>query len=174
MAAAPEGLRVEAHRDLALTRHRPWVRWILVAALAAVLVLGLLNLFGQHPTTASASAPQASLTLYAPTHIRSGLYFESRFTIFAHSELKNATLVLDPGWLEGTTMNSLEPSPVSEGSRNGRLTFELGRIPAGHTYVLFMQLQVNPTNVGSHAENVSLFDGPRKILTLDRTLIVFP
>ncbi len=42
--------------------------------------------------------------------------------------------MLDPGWLEGMTLNTLEPSPVGEANRDGRIALELGRIPAGTTH----------------------------------------
>jgi hypothetical protein len=37
-----------------------------------------------------------------------------------------------------------------------------------------MQLQVNPTNVGSRNQGVELDDGPKKIATIDRSMFVFP
>ena len=55
--------------------------------------------------------------------------------------------MLGPGWAEGMSINTIEPSPVSETSDNGRLSLELGHILAGQSYILFMQFQVNPTNV---------------------------
>ena len=62
----------------------------------------------------------------------------------------NAVLKLDPGWAEGMSINEIEPSPVNEASDNGRLSLELGHIPAGKSFLLFMQFQVNPTNVAWH------------------------
>jgi hypothetical protein len=52
--------------------------------------------------------------------------------------------------------------------------FELGRIPAGQKHVLFLQLQVNPTNVGRRSQNVRLFDGDELLATIERTVTVFP
>ena len=46
------------------------------------------------------------------------------------TELKQATLVLSQGWLEGNTINTIEPSPVGEASRNGSLSLDLGHVPA--------------------------------------------
>jgi hypothetical protein len=174
MAEVPERLTLAVNRDLVGRRHHQYVRWFLLALVVGLLVAALLNAFGQRPTTVTVDVPDASLSLYAPTTVRSGLYYEARFEIRAKRELKHAFLVLDPGWLEGTTQNTLEPSPVSEASRDGKLSFELGHIPAGNRYILFMQLQVNPTNVGNHTQDVALYDGKQRIATLDRTLTVFP
>ncbi len=112
--------------------------------------------------------------MYAPSRLRSGLFYESRFTIEAHRELRNATLVLDPGWLEGMTLNTLEPSPIGEASRDGRIALELGRVPAGALHRFFLHFQVNPTNIGYREQDVELHDGETPILHLDRTVTIFP
>jgi hypothetical protein len=112
--------------------------------------------------------------VYAPERVRGGLLYQARFTIDARRELREATLVLDPGWAEGITINTIEPSPVGEASRDGKLVFELGRIPAGGEHILFVQLQVNPTNVGRRSQDVELFDGPEQLATVERTITVFP
>ena len=98
----------------------------------------------------------------------------ARFRISAHTDLKQATLVLDPGWAESNTINTIEPSPVGEASRNGKLSFDLGHIGAGESFVLFMEFQMNPTNVGRHRQDVSLYDGSARLLVLHRRITVFP
>jgi len=83
--------------------------------------------------------------------------------------------VLDQGWAEGMAINTIEPSPVGEASRNGRLSFQLGHIPAGRSFILFMQFQVNPTNVAWHRpQDVELDDGNDKLLTIDRDIVIYP
>jgi len=139
-----------------------------------VPLLALLNVFGQHPSTTNAAAPAARLSVYAPARVRAGLLFEARFHVTAKQNLRNATLVLSSGWLEGMTVNTIEPSPTSEASKNGNLSLVLGHIPAGRTFLLFMQFQVNPINVGHRAQDVALYDGNRKLLEVHRTITVFP
>ena len=131
-------------------------------------------MFGQRPSGTHAATSAASLELYAPARLRSGLLFEARFTIRAFRDLDHARLTLSPGWSEGMQMNTIEPSPVDETSEDGRLVFSLGKIPAGHIYRLFMQFQTNPTNVGRRSANVVLLDGSRPLIVIHRTLTVFP
>ena len=131
-------------------------------------------MFGQRPETDIASADGVELELYSPERVRSGLFFMSRFTIRAEREIESATLVLDPGWLEGITLNTVEPAPVGEANRDGRLALELGRIRAGTEYVFFLHFQVNPTNVGRRPQDVELTDGETSLLTIDRAVTVFP
>jgi hypothetical protein len=175
MAQAPETLTLERHRDLdGLYVSGLVVRRVGYALLGAVAVLGLLNVFGQRPSTATVDTADAKLELYAPSHLRGGLLYMARFSLTAKQDLKQATLVLDPGWAESMTINTIEPSPTEETSDNGRLSFELGHVPAGESYVLFMEFQVNPTNVGRRSQDVELRDGERHIATIDRTVTVFP
>jgi hypothetical protein len=173
VADTPAFLTLAGNRDRAgsVEVH---VRRVLVTLLALFLLAGLLNVFGQRPETSTAGTSAASLKVYAPARLRSGLYAEARFTIDAHEDVKDAMLVLDSGWAEGITINTIEPSPLGEASRNGKLVFDLGHIPAGQTYILFMQLQINPTNVGHRSQNVALYDGDKFLTSIDRTITVFP
>jgi hypothetical protein len=174
VADAPDLLSLRRHRDLVGREKRPIARWVLLTLLGLFCLLGLGNAFGQRPQTHVAAGPAATLKVYSPERVRSGLYFESRFHIHALRALKEATLVLDPGWMEGMTLNSAEPSPVGESSRDGRLALELGHIPAGEDHLLFLQFQVNPTNVGHRSQDVGLFDGDELLLSVDRSVTIFP
>ena len=92
----------------------------------------------------------------------------------AHQDIKNATLALGGGWANGLTINTLEPSPSNETSDNGNLSFQLGSINAGSTFVLHMDFQVNPTTVGSRKQQVALLDGNTVLVSLTRHLTVYP
>jgi hypothetical protein len=174
VASPPDKLSVSRHRDLEGRDRRRFVRWAIVAALGLFLVLGLGNAFGQRPDVDTASAGGVELEVYSPSRLRSGLYFMTRFTIRAEREVENATLLLDPGWLEGMTLNTLEPAPVGEANRDGKLALELGRVRAGTEHVFFLHFQVNPTNVGRRPQDVELHDGTTPLLHIDRTVTVFP
>jgi len=172
----PDTLVLRRHRDLeGMGRRGIWVRRAVIGAIALISVLALFDVFGQRPSTARAATAAAILSVYSPTAIRGGDFMEARFHVTAKQELKNARLVLDPGWAEGLSINTVEPSPASQSSANGRLAFELGRIPAGQSYILFMQFQVNPTNLAwQRPQNVELLDGTTPILHVHRSLTVFP
>ena len=175
MTDIPDRLVLERHRDRESLRRYPWPRWSVISLLVLFSVLGLLNVFGQRPETIHAASPAADLKLYAPTHLRGGLLFSARFDIVAHRDLENAILILDPGWAEGMAINTIEPSPLGEGSDNGRLTLQLGHIPSGDSYLLWMQFQVNPTNVAwQRPAGVTLADGSAPLLHIDRSYTIFP
>ena len=174
MAAVPDQLTLSRHRDLQGRAHRPFVRWALLSLVGLLLLLGLLNVFGQNPQTDTVSADGVELEVNSPQRLRSGLFFMSRFTIRAEREVKAATLVLDPGWLEGITLNTLTPAPVGEANRDGKVALDLGRVPAGTKHVFFLHFQVNPTELGRRAQNVELYDGETPLLEIDRTVTIFP
>jgi hypothetical protein len=174
MADVPDQIVLERHRDLGSWGYNRPVRYAILALVGAVCVLGLLNVFGQRPSTLTADAPKASLELFAPSRVRGGLLYEARFTIRAHRPLTHVVLQLAPGWAEGHQINTIEPSPIAETSRNGSLVLTLGAVPAGQHYTLWMQFQVDPTNVGHRDAGVVLYDGDEKLLAIDRTITVFP
>jgi hypothetical protein len=174
VASTPDQLTLARHRDLRDSVHRPYARWAVLTALGLLCLLGLLNVFGQRPQTGTASAAGVELEVYSPERLRSGLFFMSRFTIRAERELAAATLLLDPGWLEGITLNTLVPSPVGEANRDGRIAFDLGRVRAGTEHVFFLHFQVNPTEIGRRSQDVDLYDGETPLLHVDRTVTIFP
>ena len=174
MASVPDHLTLKRHRDLVGRESRPYVRWVLLALIGVVLLLGLANVFGQRPHTDTAAADGIELEVYSPEHLRSGLFFMSRFTIQAEREIEAATLLLDPGWVEGITLNTLVPSPVGEANRDGKIAFDLGRVRAGTKHVFFLHFQVNPTEIGRRSQDVQLLDGESSLLAIDRTVTIYP
>lgn len=175
MSDIPDGIVLKRHRDLDGMRETLWPRRLIVGAIVVFAVLGLLNVFGQRPVNASADATAASLELNAPDRLRGGLLFSARFHVTAHRDVKDAVLVLDQGWAEGMAINTIEPSPVGEASRDGKLSLDLGHIPAGQSYVLYMQFQANATNVAWHRRaGVALLDGSTRLLHIDRKVTIYP
>jgi hypothetical protein len=170
----PDQIVLERDLELSGRGHELWIRRGLFALVPLVSLLALLNLFGQRPTDSQASAAAATLKLHAPQRVRSGLLYQARFTIEAHRDVRNAVLVLDPGWFEGMTVNTIEPSPAEERSVDGDTALGLGPIAAGRSHVLYMQFQINPTNVGRRSQAVRLLDGKTPLLTLERSITVFP
>jgi hypothetical protein len=175
MPDIPDAIVLKRDRDLEGRRYDVWVRRGLMSLIAAVPVIALFNVFGQRPETHTLVGPAASLKIYAPARLRGGLLYEGRFHITARQDIKDAYLVLGPGWAEGMSINTIEPSPVSEASNSGRLSLELGHIGAGKSFILFMQFQVNPTNIAlGRKQTVWLNDGKDRLLTFSREITIFP
>lgn len=174
MANQPDYIVVSRDRDLRGRRGDVWARRGVAVLLGVIPLLALLNVFGQHATTSKAVAQSATVEVHAPPAVRMGLLFSARITIHANEKLQDAALVLDSNWLEGMTLNTLEPSPVSETSQNGSLRLELGQIEAGQDFKVYLSFQVNPTTVSHRDQNVELVDGDRSIAIVHRTMTVYP
>jgi len=174
VAHAPQTLTLKTNRDRRNWWQSPWLRRVLLLLPLALVVLAFLNAFGQRMVTARATSPTAMLSVTAPERARSGLIYAARFRVVARRELKKATLLLDQGWADGYTVNGQAPQPVTQGSSDGRLVYDLGHIPAGHRLVFWLSLQVNPTTVGRHGQSVRLYDGDKLLATVRRSVFIFP
>jgi hypothetical protein len=172
--AAPTSIDLGQHRDLEGRSHEAWIRRAVLFLLLVAPVLGLLNFFGQSPGSSTVGSGVATLNVLSPTRLRSGLLYQARFQIIAHQNIKNAILELDPDWLEGMTINTIEPTPSSQLSRHGRLALYLGPISTGSKWNEYLEFQVNPTTVGHRNGTVILYDGKRRLLSLTRSATVFP
>jgi hypothetical protein len=172
----PDHLDLGVHRDWEGRRFEQWLPRTLFLLLCLIPLLALFNVFGQGPKSNTVANPNgvASMTLRAPTSIRSGLLFEARFDIDVKKEIKDAVLVLDPGWNEQLTLNTMSPGASSETSKNGSLALDLGAIPAGKRWRQYLQFQANPVNMGRQSQGVTLFDGNVPLLHMNRDVMVWP
>lgn len=174
VAQAPQTLTLKTNRDRRNWWQSSWLRRVLLLIPSALVVLALLNVFGQRMVTAQATSAEATLSVTAPERARSGLIYAARFRVLALEEVKNATLVLDQGWADGYTVNGQAPQPLTQGSSNGRLVYGFGHIPAGRQLVFWLSLQVNPTTVGRHPQTVRLYDGKKLLANVRRSVFIFP
>lgn len=173
MADTPQFLTLADNRDR--TERRELVfRRSFFSLLLLVLLAGLLNVFGQRPTTSHAAASAADLEVFAPEALRGGLYYQGRITVEAKEDIDKVTLVFDGGWTEQMQINTIEPSPVGEASRDGRLALDYGHLGARRKLVVYLQFQVNPTNVGRRSQDVELYDDTELLADVDRTVTVYP
>jgi hypothetical protein len=167
-------LDLATHRDRRNWWQSGWVRRVLLLLPLLLVCLALANVFGQRPISSVAAGPQGVLTVYAPVHARGGLVYAARFRVDATEELRKTTIVLDPGWADGYTVNGLAPQPLTEGSSDGKLVFGFGHLAAGRHLTFWISLQINPTNVGRHRQDVRLYDGNTLIAHIRRAITIFP
>jgi hypothetical protein len=151
-----------------------WGRRAVMAVFASIAALGLLDVFGQGTTQTVARTPAAVLRVTAPPAVRGGLFFQSRVEIRAVRALEHPRLVLDEGWVEGMQFNSTTPAAVGQASRDGRVVFSYDRVDAGERLVVWMQFEVDPTNVGHRSYGLELDDADTKVAAIHRTITVFP
>jgi hypothetical protein len=149
-------------------------RRITMCLLAVVPLLALLDVFGQKPTSTIAATPRARMELIAPEAVRGGLFFQSRIEIHALDRIAHPRLILDEGWLEGMQVNSIEPAPGDEESRDGRLALSYTTLEKGDVLKVWLQFEVDPTRVGRQPYGLELDDDQERIAFIDHDLTVFP
>ena len=151
-----------------------WARRAVVTLFAAIAILGLLNVFGQRTSESTAQVSAATLRLSAPRTVRGGLFFQSRIEIRARRALEHPRLVLDKGWVEGMQVNSIEPGPVGEAGRDGRVVLSYDKLDAGERLVVWLQFEVDPTNTGRRSYALELDDAETKVAAIHRDITVLP
>jgi hypothetical protein len=150
------------------------LRRLAVGVLCAVLLAGLAGAFGQGTVRSVGRGSAGELTVIAPDRVRGGLLFQARFEIRAITSIAKPTLVLQNGWLEGSTMTTLEPSPTRETNRAGAFEFEFEGMSAGEVRSIYLDFQVNPAGYGNRSQRVELRDGTRLIASTSRSMAILP
>src|SRR4029079_18910697 len=105
---------------------------------------------------------------------RGGLLFTTEIEAQAVRPIGDVRLVLAPGWFQGMTYNGIVPQPGSQSSREGSAVLTYGGLRSGQRLSVWISWQVDPTTLGRKAQGLSLFDGEAHLLTMPRTITVFP
>lgn len=174
MAGYPDTLQKGRHRDLAGRGHQLWARRGVLLVLLGIAVAGLFNVFGQRSISSQAVGSGATIEVRGPTRVRGGLLFQERLTVHATRDIAFPRIVLAQGWLDGLQINTIEPQPTSESSRNGRLVLSFDKLMAGDKIEVFIDFQVNPTHVGRTDQTVEVDDREQPLVRLARSLTTFP
>lgn len=174
MAELPEGLTPERNRDLRGPLASPIYRRVLLCCIAAIPILALLNVFGQRATTSAAHTPSVDVSVTAPARLRSGLIFQVRVEVRAHRNIKELEVVLDRGWWDAMSVNSIVPEPTEETSEEGQVVLSYGKLDPNEKLVFWIYVQVNPTNVGKRREDIEIRDNMTPLAHIHRSMTIFP
>jgi hypothetical protein len=151
-----------------------WVRRAVIALFCVIVALALADRFGQDATSSAASSPAAGLKLSAPEAVRGGLFFQSRLEVRALRAVAFPRIVLDDGWVEGMQVNSIEPAPASEASRDGRVVLTYDKLAAGDRLRIWFQFEVDPTSTGHRSYGVELDDASTRLVRVSPSITVLP
>jgi hypothetical protein len=151
-----------------------WARRAIVGLFCVIAALALTDRFGQRTTRSTAASPAARVELSAAPVVRGGLFFQSRLEVRALRQIASPRIVLDHGWIEGMQVNSIEPAPTAEASRDGRVALSYGKLEAGHLLRVWLQFEVDPTSVGHRPYGVELDDASTPLVRLSPSITVLP
>ena len=167
-------LDLERHRDLKGREDHVWARRVTLMILGLISIFAVLNGFGQRASTATSTGAAAQLQVHSPERVRGGLLYQARITVKATQRIKRPRLVLDSGWFDGLTINTVQPDPSEHVNRNGRVGFLYDQLDPGKVLTVWIQYQVNPTTIGNQTQRVELDDGGTPLAQVERQLTVLP
>jgi hypothetical protein len=171
---APLGIDRARHEELTGRKQYVWWRRVALALIAVIPVLGLANVFGQRSQTASAVNQNGTLQVTSPNSLRGGLIFTTEIVITPSRPLKDGKLYINQAWFENMTLNGLSPQPSNQSSQGAWQVWDFGPMSPGTAFTVWVSWQTNPTNIGSRAQVVSLYDGSNELMTIDRSVTIFP
>lgn len=173
-ADVPVGIDRARHHELSGRGWHVWWRRVVLLVIAAVPALALVNVFGQHAAPVTYDSPAASLQIDSPVHLRGGLSFTTGIVITPRRPLKDARLYLDNGWFKAMALNGSAPQASGEGANGRWQVWDYGAMPAGVPFHVWISWQANATNLGRHSAAVELYDGGVRLMSVQRTVTVFP
>jgi hypothetical protein len=174
MPDLPQGIDLPRHRDFEGKAAGQWLRHAFLLLLAVFVIAALLNAFGAQPQTQEAGAAAGTLKITAPERVRGGLLYQARLEIHASEPIGAPTLVFDKGWIEETTINTVQPEPAETASDSRHLKLRYPPLAPGRSLAVYISLQANPNDVGTHNADVALYDAGEEIASIDRTQLNFP
>ena len=170
----PVGIDRDRHHRLVGRAEAPWGRRAALLLIAAVPVLGLLNVFGQRSNPTTADSTGVSLLVDSPSHVRGGLVFTTQLVILPHRDLNDAKLYLDRGWFQAMTLNGVAPQPSNQDAQGRWEVWDFGQLSSGTPFRVWVSWQTNPTNIGRHPQYVQIYDGDQRLVAMQRNITVFP
>jgi hypothetical protein len=170
----PDALDRARHCDM---RGRDWHVWWRRFALLAILalpVLGLVNVFGQRESSTTVRGALASVQIVAPSAVRAGIVFTTQIVVTPRAPITDCELYLGQGWFAGMTLNGVTPQPSDQSSDGPWQIWQFGDLGVGQRLRLWISWQTNPTTVGHHSQPVAVYDGERRLVTVHRSMMIYP
>lgn len=167
----PDGIGTEHVR--ARSGWRRHASPISLLVFGAVIVLGMTGLLG-HERDWRSEAEGVSLEVHAPEITRNGEFFEMRIAVETATALEDLGIGVTQGLWEDMTVNTMIPAATEETGDQGEFRFTFGPMEAGTTFLLKVDLQVNPDIVGGNEGALTVYDGERPITGVDIGILVLP
>ena len=168
----PDGIKQQHIRETrGIRQYRTAVGVIALAAASGAAAIGLL---GAPDAARVTTAERGGLEVYGPRLIRTGEFFEMRFRAHAIDDLDEAVITVEDGIWRDITVNTMIPAPTEETHEDGEFRFTLGPLEAGQTFLLKVDLQINPDHFGGNTGTIGLHDGSELIAELTYELGVLP
>jgi len=167
----PDGIRDEHIRPSnGLGRH---ASPLALLVFGSVIALGLAGLLG-HERDWHAAARGVDLTVHAPEITRNGEFLEMRVSVQTDEPIGELVIGVESALWEDLTTNTMIPAPTEETSADGEFRFTFGALEPGTTFLLKIDLQVNPDIVGGNDGTVAVYDGDELMVQAPISITVLP
>jgi hypothetical protein len=167
----PDGIGEENVRPV--TSWRRHASPLSLVAFGTVLTLAFAGLLG-HERDWRAAARGAELLVHMPEITRNGEFLEMRISVETDQPITELVIGVDSALWEDLTVNTMIPAPTDEESADGEFRFTFAQLDPGTSFLLKIDLQVNPDIVGGNDGSVAVYDGEETIVETPVAITVLP
>lgn len=170
MSPPPDGISANA-----LDMQKGYANPLPLVLLTLLLIAGLIGLMGGNPSPKQGVENQnLKFSIHSPTIVRSGMTFETQFTVRAKRPIHQLSLSVSDGLWRDMTINTMIPSATEEAYRDGAHHFTFSDLPSGGQFQFKVDGQVNPPLIGKVRGPIIVWDGPTKLAEIDFQTMVLP
>jgi hypothetical protein len=167
----PDGIGDEHEQPVAPWRHH--ASPLSLAVFGAVLALAFAGVLG-HERDWRASAGGTELVVHASETIRNGEFLEMRISVETDEPIGELVVGIEAGLWEDMTVNTMIPAPIDEESADGDFRFTFAGLEAGASFLLKIDIQVNPDILGGNEGLVTVYDGDEAVVETPISIAVLP
>src|SRR3954453_3297026 len=156
-------------------RRAQWGRRVLVAVLLAILVAGLVGLFGIRTRTAEASAGGYQLEVHFASIARPGVTVPLDLQIHHDGGFSGPiTIAVPASYLSAVDAQSPQPEPTSSTSDGDVVVFQFDA-PQGDTFGASWEAEVDPAaNMGRREATIAVIDNGNPVVSVPIRTWVLP
>ena len=169
--APPDGISEDHARPLAGWRHN--ASPLSLAVFGLVVALGLAGVLG-HEREWRAEAPGVSLRVHSPETIRNGEFFEMRVSVASEEPIGELAIGVEQALWEDMTVNTMIPAATEEESADSEFRLVFAELEPGTTFLLKVDLQVNPDILGGNDGTITVYDGEEALVETPISIAVLP
>jgi hypothetical protein len=152
----------------------PWVRRVVLAAMALVVAAGLTGLLGVHTSEASARHDGYTLTLHYPGVARAGLDTTWRVEVTHPGGFdKELTLAVTGDYFDIFETQGFHPNPSDE-TRDGHTLYLTFTAPPGDTFVVDFDAYIQPASQQGRSATVALVEGTTPLVAVRYRTRILP
>jgi len=144
-----------------------------LVVLGGVVALGMTGLLGREAVW-RAEGSGVTLEVHSSEIIRNGEFFEMRISVQPDGPLSELVIGVDESLWEDMTVNTMIPGAADETSVDGEFLFTFAELEADKTFLLKVDLQVNPDIVAGNQGAVTVYDGEEPLASADLAITVLP